>query len=100
MGKTRSVRTKKRSELQLVIHNDDVPSKSRVKELKAAVANKFNLEDDKIKVSILTAGGGRKKMTVEIKTTGDELIVAALETFMQLLGNIRIYNKVINYKSD
>lgn len=94
-----NVESKQTSRLQVVIHSDDFPTQDEIEEIKQLVIKKYKL--DLKKFDIITVDmGNRKKLTLSLetrKTEKNEPSVIALETYLQLLGNIRIYQKVIEY---
>jgi hypothetical protein len=100
MGEIKTLASRKYSELRVVIDIEDFPNEEKIEETKKVVIEKFSLDLEKFRTGVFDVGYGRRRLDLYLrtrKTVEDEPIVAALEVFLQLLGNIRIYSKTISY---
>lgn len=81
------------AELQLVVKNEDVLDEGRIAEIKAAIKEEFEVEVD---YKVILVGNGRSRLIIKAETDS----VFVLEVFMQLLGNIRVFQKILNYRRE
>jgi len=103
MIKKENLKTRKSSELQVFIHIEDTPSDNKLEESKKYIIEKYDLNLKKFEIKKIQTETEIMKLTVSLetrKTTKDEPIVAALEAFLQILGNIRISKKILKYRRD
>jgi hypothetical protein len=99
MSKLENEKIQRYSELQAVIDTENLPTEEKIEIMKDALRERYGFEigKDAILISSHPAGYGRTRLKVIIKTESTALLVA-LEYFLQLLGNVVIYNRVFIYK--
>ena len=95
---TEQKRLKEIAEMELVIDGFNCPDDVRIKEMIHEIVEMFDLRNTKLRTKVVPTGGDKRIRFVVIATTTlGEPVMAIAEVFSQLIGNIRIYERVTKY---
>lgn len=96
---TEEIPLKESASLELVISNFDCPSDERIDEIICEIAELYKLKNTKFEVNYVPIHlDGRVRLNIKAVTVpGGEPVVAVVEVFSQLIGNIRIYERTLKY---
>jgi len=90
------------SRLQIVIDENNLPSLEKQEEIINEICDRYDIDRTKNEfIAEIKNPCTTDKVTYEIKinATEDGLpVVAALEVFVMMMGNIMIYEKVLEYR--
>ena len=92
----------KKAEIQVVIDEENAPSEDQLKIIEKELQEIFDykFEKNEFKSCNLSIGSGKMSVQASIVSEREVPVVAVVETFMQLLGNVRVYRKILNYKNE
>lgn len=98
-GVTEERSSKETSSLELVIDHSSCPNESKIDEIINEIVKAFALKNTKIECEVRGAKGMRRTRLVikAVAKPGGEPIIAALEMFGWMIGNVRIYERVVKY---
>lgn len=91
--------SKETSTIELVIDAGDCPSDDKIQEIIKQIVEKYELKHTTITADVRGGKGwDRTRLVMKaVAVPGGEPTMAALEMFSWMIGNVRIYERVVKY---